>query len=403
MTIRRLLALIFIFSATAIGWFILGGALTHRSNDRSGSLGEAVNHGWGPPLEQRHPQTWYLTPGAVRPEVTLPPASSAVAVDLRYEPKKKGLMWHRTYSVQFAAEYQVVNPSPVTQTIYVRFQLPSAEVTYRNFSLQLGDAPPSERTPRDGVIVEAVSLPAGGSTPLRITYETRGSDSWRYQFGENTRIRNFTLRLNTDFSEIDFPAGTASPSNRTTAAGGGWDFTWDYPDVLSPGGIGLDMPSVINAGPVAARITFFAPVGLLFFFTVVLLLGAVKGAALHPMNYFFLAAGFFAFQLLFAYLVDLLPLFASFAIASGVSLLLVGGYIHAVTRGRLTILVVTAQFAYMVLFSASFFIEGLTGLTITLGAIATLALLMRVTATVDWAAKFSPPRPPVTPPPLGHP
>lgn len=397
MTTRRLIALVFIFFATAAGWFLLGGTLSHRSTDRSGTLGGAVHQGWGPPLEQLHPQTWYLTPGAARPEVTLPPASSSVTVDVRYEPKKKGLMWHRTYSVFFSAEYQVINPSPVTQTIYVRFQLPSPDVSYRNFSLQLGDAPPSERTPRDGILVEAVSLPAGGRAPLRIVYETRGSDSWRYQFGGNSRIRNFALRLTTDFSEIDFPAGTASPTSRTPA-NGGWQFLWEYPDVLAPGGIGLDMPSVLNAGPVAARITFFAPVGLLFFFTVVMLIGTVKDAPLHPMNYFFLAAGFFAFQLLFAYLVDLLPLFVSFAIASGVSLGLVGGYTHAVTRGRLTLPVVAAQFAFMVLFSASFFLEGLTGLTITLGAITTLALLMRVTARVDWTAKFSPARPAVPPP-----
>ena len=43
-----------------------------------------------------------------------------------------------------------------------------------------------------------------------------------------------------------------------------------------------------------------------------------------------------------------------------------------------------AQFAYMVLFSYSFFFDGLTGITITVGAIATLALLMAFTAKVDW-------------------
>ncbi|MEY2574891.1 MAG: hypothetical protein QOF80_378, partial [Verrucomicrobiota bacterium] len=47
-----------------------------------------------------------------------------------------------------------------------------------------------------------------------------------------------------------------------------------------------------------------------------------------------------------------------------------------------------AQFAYMVLFSYSFFFEGLTGLTITIGAIVTLALLMAATAKVNWADKF---------------
>ncbi|MCK9588312.1 MAG: hypothetical protein M0Q93_02985, partial [Terrimicrobiaceae bacterium] len=48
-----------------------------------------------------------------------------------------------------------------------------------------------------------------------------------------------------------------------------------------------------------------------------------------------------------------------------------------------------SQFAYMVLFSYSFFFDGLTGLTITIGAIITLGILMVTTAKVNWSEKFS--------------
>jgi hypothetical protein len=54
----------------------------------------------------------------------------------------------------------------------------------------------------------------------------------------------------------------------------------------------------------------------------------------------------------------------------------------------------------MVLFSYSFFFDGLTGLTITIGAVATLGLLMLLTAKINWAEKFTgqllppPPLPP---------
>ncbi len=389
MNFKRILAIIFIFGATTFGWFILGSALAIRSADQSGMLGAAVNDGWGPPMLQPHPETWYLTPGAIRPEATLPPAASDISVELDYEPKKRGLMWYQTYNAKFSADYRIVNPSPVTQTIYVRFALPAADVTYQEFSFRLGDGEASTRTPTNGVLVEAIQLPAGGEAPLHITYEARGTGTWRYTFGENARVRNFLLRMTTNFTEIDFPAATASPSTRERLTDSGWSLLWNYPDVLSARSIGMEMPSVLNAGPVAARITFFAPVGLLFFFAVVLIMGSVLGCPLHPMNYFFLAAGFFAFQLLFAYSVDLLPLLASFLIAAAVSLLLVATYVHAVTRGRLTRLVVAAQFAYMVLFSYSFFFDGLTGLTITIGAIVTLAILMRVTARINWAEKFS--------------
>jgi inner membrane protein involved in colicin E2 resistance len=118
-------------------------------------------------------------------------------------------------------------------------------------------------------------------------------------------------------------------------------------------------------------------------------MGMVWRISLHPMNYFFMAAGCFAFQLLFAYLVDLIPLSLAFVISAAVSLALVSGYLFAAVGRRFAQLAVIAQFAYMVLFSYSFFFEGLTGLTITIGAIVTLALLMAATAKVNWADKFA--------------
>jgi hypothetical protein len=49
----------------------------------------------------------------------------------------------------------------------------------------------------------------------------------------------------------------------------------------------------------------------------------------------------------------------------------------------------------MVAFSASFFIDGLTGITLTVLAVSTLALLMFLTAKTDWLRYFS-----RNPPPL---
>ena len=49
----------------------------------------------------------------------------------------------------------------------------------------------------------------------------------------------------------------------------------------------------------------------------------------------------------------------------------------------------TAQLVYLVLFSYAFFFKGLTGLAITIGAIATLFVLMQVTARVNWNMVFA--------------
>jgi hypothetical protein len=109
--------------------------------------------------------------------------------------------------------------------------------------------------------------------------------------------------------------------------------------------------------------------------------------------YVFLAGGFFAFPLLFSYMLDVFPVYASFAIAAVVSLALVSGYLRAAAGEFMFRIALPAQFAYMVLFSASFFFKGLTGLTLTLGGISTLAVLMALTAKVDWSERlggFSP-------------
>ncbi|MBK8589613.1 MAG: inner membrane CreD family protein [Sandaracinaceae bacterium] len=87
----------------------------------------------------------------------------------------------------------------------------------------------------------------------------------------------------------------------------------------------LALPEQLNPGPLASRITFFAPVSLLFFFFVVAVLATVT-EEFHPMHYFMIGCAFFAFHLLFAYLVDHVPVTASFALSALVSLLLVVSY-----------------------------------------------------------------------------
>ena len=390
MNSMRILAVGIIFLCTSLAWVVLGQSMSMRTLQRDGKQSGAVAEGWGPELVQFHPTAWHLSPTGADGRKLVAPVSSEVSVELAFEPRQRGLLRYRTYDTRFEGSYKIANSSPVTQTMYVEFQLPDKDTSYYDFSLTLGDGPASVRTPRDGVITEAVVLPAGESAGLNVAYRVRGTNEWRYEFGGNARVQDFTLTMRADFEEIDFPAGTGSPTARERTDSG-WDLRWDYPDVLSAQAIGMAMPALLNAGPVVARIAFFAPVSLLFFFTVMLIVGVVRDDNLHPMNYFFLAAGFFAFHLLMAYLVDVLPLHASFLIATAVSLLLVCGYVHLVTAGRLTRAAFICQFAYLVLFSYSFFFHGLTGLSITIGSVATLALLMLLSARVDWSAKLTKP------------
>jgi inner membrane protein involved in colicin E2 resistance len=289
--------------------------------------------------------------------------------------------------------------SPIPQTFYISFPLPENTAGLNGFKLQLGDSDDSAQSVPgpSGVVTRAILLPASGSVNLRAGYRTRGTNTWRYLFADNRRVAGFKLAMRTNFPEISFPVGSGSPTERTFDRGG-CTAVWDYPDVLAAPNIGMDMPKQLNAGPVASRIAFFAPVSLLFFVTVVLLIGGIKGVPLHPMHVFFISAGFFAFHLLFAYLVDLLPLQPSFGIAAVTSMLLVCGYLKAVGGNGLFRIALPAQGIYLILFSASFFIDGLTGITLAVLGVITLALLMFLTARIDWKTFFAkkPPALPVT-------
>jgi inner membrane protein involved in colicin E2 resistance len=188
---------------------------------------------------------------------------------------------------------------------------------------------------------------------------------------------------------VDFPAGSLSPTTHG-ARDGGHRSQWRFASLVSGQTVGIDPPDRLNPGPLASRITFFAPVSLLFFFTVLVILGVLRGHSLHPMNYFFLAAAFFAFHLLLAYLVDHLEVHVAFAVASAVSVFLVVSYLRTVAGMRVALLEAgAAQLVFLVLFGYAFFFDGYTGLTVTVGAVVTLFVLMQLTARVDWSAVFA--------------
>ena len=119
------------------------------------------------------------------------------------------------------------------------------------------------------------------------------------------------------------------------------------------------------------------------------------------MNYFFLAASFFAFHLLLAYLVDHISIHLAFAISSAVSIFLVISYLRLVVGMRFAMReAALAQFIYLVAFSYAFFLKGFTGLAITIGSIITLFVVMQATGRIRWKERFGsvPPPEPLAPP-----
>jgi inner membrane protein involved in colicin E2 resistance len=179
------------------------------------------------------------------------------------------------------------------------------------------------------------------------------------------------------------PADVESPTSRHPGDAG-TTHVWTFPNVTGVEAAGLAVPDFVDAAKVASRMSFFGPLSLGLFFLVLVIAALRMQIWLHLMHFVLLAAACFSFQLLFAYSVDVMPALVAFGVAAMVSMALVAVYLKLVAGTSFMRLAVAAQAAYIVLFNATFFFEGYTGLTLTIMGIVTLGLIMTGTATMDW-------------------
>jgi len=401
--VKRIIAIMIIFAVAAIAWAILGSTNSSRTYDQSGKLYGRVEGLWGSQHLQEAPTFYYLTDTkkTVRLEdgkyetvteqtvnrLTLAGSDINVALDLTH--RKKGLMWYATYRVNFAARYLITNPFPRPQQFMVDFAFPSKHALYDNFQLVVNGRPVAVNDFSKERITIPVMLQPNETASVEIGYLSQGLDKWCYTFGETvSRVENFALHMTTNFADIDFPGNTISPDTKERTATG-WKLAWQKQNFITGKQIGMDLPNKLNPGPLASQISYFAPVSLLFFFFVIFMLSVIREIRIHPMNYLFLAASFFAFHLLFSYTVDHLAIWLAFLLSSLVSLFLVISYMRAVVGARFAAIEVgLSQFIFLILFSLAHFFAGYTGLTVTIGAILTLWVMMQLTAKIDWEEKF---------------
>ena len=400
MSAKRLIAIGGIFLMACAGWGTLGVTTSMRSTEFGGRLGAEVGALWGAPLTQQAPSLSVQIPGTDRVRWVMP-AENHIEVELGADHRRKGLIWYPTYTCSFDGRYTVSNDEEVAQKIRVHFDFPAKGGTYDEFAVAVNDKKllcPIDTSEGVGEIIE---LPPGQSAEFHVAYKTRGIREWRYRMDPNVaRVKNLDLVVKTDFRNVDYPEGCLSPMSSEEAEDG-MMLTWQATDLITKADIGVTIPERLNPGPLTSRITFFAPVCLVFFFVLVGTINILYKVDIHPMHYLFVAAGFFAFHLLLVYMAGVVHIHVAFIISAIVAVVLVTSYLSAALRGRFPWKVAAGgQLFFLVLFSYSFFLKGVTGLTIAICSVVTLGVLMRATAHVDWNEVFPKRAPKPTPPPL---
>jgi hypothetical protein len=402
MSVKRLLAIGAIYGLACGGWILLGTATHVRSSTYFERLSARVEGLWGMPVEQPAPRFSLAMAGSAQREDLIPTANT-VAVTLDADYRKKGLIWYPTYNVAFDGAYTLTNPSDAPMDVLVEFRFPENAETFDNFSVSLDGQVLSMPVDVKTGVSTTVQLAAGATRDFAITYACRGMTEWVYRPGPHTgRVRNLGVTVKSNFEKVDFREGSLAPST-ITAQKDGATLQWNASDLITQDVISVVVPERLNPGPLTSRITYFAPVCLIFFFVLIGTTTLMRKIEVHPMHYLFVAAGFFAFHLLLVYMVGLLNVHVSFVISAIVSVGLVTTYLSAALGPRFpSKLAAAGQGLFLVMFSYSFFIKGSTGLTVAIGSVVTLGVLMRVTAGVNWGEVFARPRrsPPITPPPI---
>jgi hypothetical protein len=287
--------------------------------------------------------------------------------------------------VDFDGRYRVVNTTPAVRDIWFEYHFPASQGVYDNFAVTVDEEKIRDLDTRDGKVFVRLPLDPGQGRTVRVSYRSQGLDEWWYSFGRDvSQIRNFRLAAVTDFDKVNFPDNGISPTDKSRS-GKGWVLEWRYRDLVSGIQIGIEMPKRLNPGPFVGKVSFFAPVSLFLFLFLMFIITAIRGVRIHPMNYFFVCAAFFSFHLLLAYLVDHVALHLAFAVSSAVSVLLVVSYMRLVAGTRFALVEVgLSQLFYLVIFSYTFFLEGYTGLAVTIACVLTLFVLMQATGRLDW-------------------
>ncbi len=404
---KRILAVVLIFMCTSIAWFILGGATTARTHTQDMKLKSAVGQLWGTEQKQNAPHVWYRTyeekkVKTVRDDETVEETrtvskdfpvdieSSDISVDIELHHRKKGLLWYATYAISYHALYRIQNRTEYAREYFFTYEFPTENGVYDDFLFAVAGARKPETKPVAGAITESFTVAAGEGKSVEISYTSQGMDEWWYVFGSGvSHIRNFRLLMNTDFSDIDFPETSMAPTSKQKTDRG-WQLVWEYDDLISGIQLGMVMPLRVNPGPFVSRVTFFAPVALFLFLFLMLIITTLKQVRIHAMNYFFICAAFFSFHLLMAYLSDHVDIHVALIVSSAVSIFLVVTYMRLVTGMRFALVETgISQFVYLVFFSYTFFLEGYTGLVITVLCIVTLFIVMQMTGRIDWGKQFA--------------
>lgn len=408
MSVKKLIAIAIIYLFTFAAWMILGVSNLTRTEKSLLQLKSQVVSLYGDALIINAPQC-YSKIKKLKTEIADDKkvikeyfdqednelSKSEIEIHINLDQRKKGNLWFPTFKAKFRGQYEFkikdFQKDPNHQ-YFIFATLGSANSIYDNIQLSVNNQPIDNVMPLIRKKEIEIFPAQDGRVTLALSYDCTGMENLFYYISPGhddlSQIDDFSLKMVTDFKNYDLPNNMMSPLLKNELDNG-FELTWRFNKSVTGKDIGIIIPNKLNPGAIVSRVTFFAPVSLLFFFIVLFVMSIVFKVDIHPMNYFFLAATFFSFHLMYSYFSDHINIYWTFAIASLVSLLLTITYLRVFTPKKLSYLFAPlTQFIYLIIFSFSFFFKGMTGVIVTICSVITLFILMQITAKTNWENIF---------------
>ncbi|HCL58121.1 MAG TPA: hypothetical protein DHW82_14095 [Spirochaetia bacterium] len=388
---------IVIFSVASV---VIGYRISSRHSESYSRSLKSVNEIWGGEIYQEAPFFGYLekeTREILNPKTnkyetlivnTYPEMgfeSQDITIKADSSIRQKGFLKFPGFKLVFKAQFQLKNFKNIEKDFRFILKLPGNAGNLTGVNV-LCDGKKYEEDSNfaDGIEWNGKLKPQQMKI-FEIEYTAQGTSKIIYTLAQKSlEIKNFHAVLETDYADIRIPDKAMLPLTQDSMSGKS-RIEWKAENLISGQNLALEFHIKENHGELAAKLFFYAPLSLILFIGLLILMSVGKEVELHIMHYLFFIIGFFIFYLLNSYLLTFLPvigaIFTSLAVSSGIVIY----YSILLKKGKELIQAVILSLAlFQWLFSGAFFAEEYTGLFITLGSIGAFILLIKKTASVKW-------------------
>jgi hypothetical protein len=373
----------FIFIPLLLGWLLLAGRLEYRTNKAMYYQLDSVKQIWGGNLAQPMPSVRYKRFGSDVSSLSKGEIhSSDIAVTLKMDYRKKGLVYYTGYNAEFTGKYQINNPE--NENIYLSFIFPyptqQGEGLLQNVKLLVNgkeDLEDTEYQPNltlwTGVLGPAESL------DITVQYDGRGLDQFEYGFESAEQINNFQMQIDVQGAkELDYAESTMPPTESSQETESGKILSWKLDKALTQLNIGVILPDKLNVEKQLFIMMYRAPVFFLLFLASLVAIIRLSGEKVNFIPIVITSIAYFFFYPLFAYLVMYMGLILSLSISFAVIGLLILNYIRILYGIKIGLSVFIAYIFYLGITSLAALLPEYTGLILTIEAVVLMGIIMQV-------------------------